>query len=322
MAGQKKNLPLPLLREECCLGEVLSLEQVTKEFAGRKVVDNLSCQVREGEVLGMLGHNGAGKTTAIRCILGIIHPDSGKIIFHLGRNGQLPLARVGYVPEERGLYKKQKVLDVLLFLARLKEYPATKARPQAKKYLQKFGLSDWKKLKIEELSKGMAQKVQFIAAVLHEPKLVILDEPFSGLDPVSQEVFKEEIRSLKARGAAIILSSHQMHLVEEVCDRILLMDRGRVVLSGELQQIKEQFAEFKCEIVGDNRQIDFTALKAVRKVKQENGHTIVYLKQGFEPAEFFQALPKGIEIKELNLNRVSLHEIYLSVAEGGGKSET
>lgn len=300
------------------LGVVLSLEQVTKEFSGRKVVDNLACQVREGEVLGMLGHNGAGKTTTIRCILGIIRPDSGSVLFHLGQKGQLSRALVGYLPEERGLYKKQKVLDILLYLAKLKDYPVARARDRAREYLQKFDLADWERRKTEELSKGMAQKVQFIAAVLHEPKLVILDEPFSGLDPVSQELFKEEIRTLAARGAAVILSSHQMHLVEEVCDRILFLDRGRTVLSGELQQIKEQFAEFRCEITGDNSQVDFAALKVVRQVKQESGRTVVYLQKGVAPADFFRSLPEGVEIKELNLNRVSLHEIYLQVAGGGG----
>ncbi|MFZ5688182.1 MAG: ABC transporter ATP-binding protein [Bacillota bacterium] len=298
---------------------VLEIANISKKFGGKTVVDRLSCQVREGEVLGMLGHNGAGKTTTIRCVLGIIRPDSGEIFFHFNEGqSQVRPALVGYLPEERGLYKKQKVLDILLYLAKLKSYPLVRARERAREYLQTFGLSDWEKSKAEELSKGMAQKVQFIAAVLHEPKLVILDEPFSGLDPVSQEQFKAEIRALAARGAAVVLSSHQMHLVEEVCDRILLLDRGRTVLSGELRQIKEQFTEFKCEIVGDNRQIDFSVLKEIRKVEQENGRTRIYLQKGTDPGQFFRALPQGTEIRELTLNRISLHEIYLNMVGGGG----
>ena len=226
-------------------------------------------------------------------------------------------ALVGYLPEERGLYKKQKVLDILLYLAKLKNYPAVRARERAREYLRIFGLADWEKSKTEELSKGMAQKVQFIAAVLHEPKLVILDEPFSGLDPVSQEQLKAEIRTLAAKGAAVVLSSHQMHLVEEVCDRILLLDRGRTVLSGQLRQIKEQFADFKLEIIGDNRQTDFSAVAGIRQVKREEGRTVIYLQTGADPLKTVRTLPAGTDIRELTVNRVSLHEIYLSMAGGG-----
>lgn len=297
--------------------KVLELENISKEFGGKTVVDRLSCEVRAGEVLGMLGHNGAGKTTTIRCVLGIIRPDSGRILFQFNGEPSLLLpALVGYLPEERGLYKKQKVLDILLYLAKLKNYPAVRARERAREYLRIFGLADWEKSKTEELSKGMAQKVQFIAAVLHEPKLVILDEPFSGLDPVSQEQLKAEIRTLAAKGAAVVLSSHQMHLVEEVCDRILLLDRGRTVLSGELRQIKEQFADFKLEIIGDNRQTDFSAVAGIRQVKREEGRTVIYLQTGADPLKTVRTLPAGTDIRELTVNRVSLHEIYLSMAGG------
>ncbi|HAP31471.1 MAG TPA: ABC transporter ATP-binding protein [Firmicutes bacterium] len=301
---------------------LLELDNITKAFAGKTVVDGLSCQVRAGEVLGMLGHNGAGKTTTIRCVLGIIRPDSGRVLFHFN-GGPSPLlpALVGYLPEERGLYKKQKVLDILLYLAKLKNYPVARARQRVRQYLQKFDLTDWEKGKTEELSKGMAQKIQFIAAVLHEPKLVILDEPFSGLDPVSQEQLKAEIRTLAAQGAAVVLSSHQMHLVEEVCDHILLLDRGQTVLSGDLRQIKEQFADYKCEIVGDNRHLDFSSIPEIRQVKQEEGRTLIYLQKGADPVKTMQALPAGTTIRELTLNRVSLHEIYLSMAGGGMDNE-
>jgi ABC-2 type transport system ATP-binding protein len=153
--------------------------------------------------------------------------------------------------------------------------------------------------------------------VLHELKLVILDEPFSGLDPVSQEQLKAEIRTLAAKGAAVVLSSHQMHLVEEVCDRILLLDRGQTVLSGELRQIKEQFADYKCEIAGDNRQTDFSSVTGIWQVKREEGKTVIYLLTGAEPLETLRTLPAGTAIRELTVNRVSLHEIYLIMAGGG-----
>jgi ABC-2 type transport system ATP-binding protein len=302
--------------------KVLEIDNISKEFSGKTVVDRLSCQVRAGEVLGMLGHNGAGKTTTIRCVLGIIRPDSGRILFHFnGEPSPLLPSLVGYLPEERGLYKKQKVLNILLYLAKLKSYPVERARERAWEYLHTFGLAEWQNSKAEELSKGMAQKVQFVASVLHEPKLVILDEPFSGLDPVSQEQLKTEIRTLAAKGAAVVLSSHQMHLVEEVCDRILLLDRGQTVLSGELREIKEQFADFKLEIIGDNRQARFSALTGIRQVKQDESRTVIYLEKGADPLQILRALPAETAIRELTLNRVSLHEIYLSMAGGGVNDE-
>jgi len=304
------------------MANVLEIDNISKEFSGKTVVNNLSCQVRTGEVLGLLGHNGAGKTTTIRCVLGIIRPDNGRVLFRFnGESSQLLPALVGYLPEERGLYKKQKVLNILLYLAKLKNYPVERARERAREYLQTFGLTDWQNSKAEELSKGMAQKVQFITAVLHEPKLVILDEPFSGLDPVSQEQLKAEIRTLAKKGAAVVLSSHQMHLVEEVCDRILLLERGQTVLSGELGQIKEQFADFKFEIIGDNTLTDFSAIKGIRQVKQKAGRTVIYLEKGADPLQIMHSLPAGTVIKELTLNRVSLHEIYLSMVGGGAINE-
>lgn len=310
------------------MAKVLSIQEISKEFGGNIVVDNVSFDLYEGEILGVLGPNGAGKTTTIRSIMDIIRPDSGTIEFYFngGSDGgsdsdgnidnrrESILSRIGYLPEERGLYRDVKVIDMLLYLARLKGYPEKRARERILNYLDKFKLNGREKAKISELSKGMAQKVQFIASVLHEPDLLILDEPLSGLDPVSQEVFRSEIRDLADGGTAILLSSHQMDLVENVADRIFMMNKGQRVLYGELARIKEDFGSFKCEIIGDNDGIPFSKLDSIEKMKQDKNRTTIYLERGIDPNQFIRELPEGIHIQEINISRISLHEIFLKVA--------
>jgi ABC-2 type transport system ATP-binding protein len=200
---------------------VLKVEGLNKWFKDTQVLHDISFEVYKGEIMAILGPNGAGKSTTIRNIMGIMYPDEGRITFH--NHPEIPRHKIGYLPEERGLYKNVKVMDILLYLAELKDYPLDKARERALHYLKKFGLEGKENALVEELSKGMGQKVQFIASVIHEPELLILDEPFSGLDPVSQELFKEEIRRLAEKGTAILLSSHQMNLVEEMADRLFMI---------------------------------------------------------------------------------------------------
>jgi ABC-2 type transport system ATP-binding protein len=222
---------------------ILRVESVNKSFDGTKAVDGVSFTVNKGEIFGLLGPNGAGKTTLIRMILGIFQPDSGEIRFSFSPDGRLLPARVGYLPEERGLYDNRRVCDTLVFLASLKGMDARLARERAFLWLQRLQLERYFHRPIRELSKGMQQKIQFIAAILHEPDFVILDEPFAGLDPVNQDVFRELIRELKARGITILLSAHQMHLVEDLVDRIFLINKGRQILYGELREIKRNWKE-------------------------------------------------------------------------------
>ena len=186
---------------------MLTVEGLGKSFKDKQIISNISFEVKKGEIMALLGPNGAGKSTTIRNIMGIMYPDEGSITFHNSKGKGIPRNKIGYLPEERGLYKNVKVMDILLYLAELKDYPLDRAKQRALDYLKKFGLEGKDKVSVEELSKGMGQKVQFIAAIIHEPELLILDEPFSGLDPVSQELFKEEIRSLAANGTAILLLS-------------------------------------------------------------------------------------------------------------------
>jgi ABC-2 type transport system ATP-binding protein len=251
--------PLPFSDNSCTLNNVkegaqmtqiiLAVEGLTKYYNGYAAVNDISFQVQKGEILGFLGPNGAGKTTAIRMILGILQPNAGKINFFFD-GSPLPLdkKRIGYLPEERGLYDDAKVLDSLVYLAALKGTAPAEGRDKALQWLETMNLRNYANHKLEKLSKGMQQKVQFIATILHKPDLVVLDEPFSGLDPINQDLFKDLILRLREEGITVLLSAHQMNVVQELCDRIFLIDKGKPVLSGTLEEIREQHEENNVEI--------------------------------------------------------------------------
>lgn len=220
--------------------DLLTVEHVTKRYAAHTALDDVSLAIPRGSVYGLLGPNGAGKTTLIRIINRITAPDSGRILL-----GDRPIApedvyRIGYLPEERGLYKKMKVGEQAVFFARLKGLPRREAVARLKKWFVKFGIQDWWDKKVEELSKGMAQKVQFIVTVLHEPELLIFDEPFSGFDPINANLLKDEILALRDKGATIIFSTHNMSSVEEICDHITLINKSRNILSGNVDEIRRR----------------------------------------------------------------------------------
>ncbi|MDQ0232685.1 ABC transporter ATP-binding protein [Metabacillus malikii] len=290
----------------------LKVEDLKKTFKQTQVLKGISFEVQKGEIMAILGPNGAGKSTTIRNIMGIMYPDEGNITFQ-GKK-EIPRNKIGYLPEERGLYKNVKVMDILLYLAELKDYPIKQAKERALYYLKKFGLEGKDKASVEELSKGMGQKVQFIASILHEPEFLILDEPFSGLDPVSQDLFKQEIRNLAANGTAILLSSHQMNLVEEMCDRLFLIHRGQKVIYGTMDNVKKEYANFKCTIKGKNRLEDVEGLPDVQRVEQSNEATILYLAKDVNVASWIKHLPESLEINELSIDRISLHEIFIDIA--------
>lgn len=293
---------------------VLAVEGLEKTFKNTKVLNNISFDVRKGEIMAILGPNGAGKSTTIRNIMGIMYPDEGTVTFQNSRAGDIPRSKIGYLPEERGLYKNVKVMDILLYLADLKDYPIQKAKERALAYLKKFDLEGKENASIDELSKGMGQKVQFIASVLHEPELLILDEPFSGLDPVSQELFKNEIRALADNGTAILLSSHQMNLVEEMCDRIFLMHRGNRVIYGTMDDVKREYANFKCTIRGKNNHADLEELRHVDRLEQREDVSILYLAKDVQISSWLKDFPDHLDIQELSIDRISLHEIFIDIA--------
>lgn len=218
--------------------DLLTVEHVSKHYARHTALDDVSLAIPRGSVYGLLGPNGAGKTTLIRIINRITAPDSGRVLFGDREIAPADVLRIGYLPEERGLYKKMKVGEQALFFARLKGLSRRDATAQLKVWFERFGIADWWDKKVEELSKGMAQKVQFISTVVHEPKLLIFDEPFSGFDPINANLLKEEILGLRDRGATVIFSTHNMASVEEICDHITLIDKSHNILSGSVDEIR------------------------------------------------------------------------------------
>ncbi|WP_066637938.1 ABC transporter ATP-binding protein [Desulfolucanica intricata] len=291
---------------------VLKVDKLGKSFKNSQIIQDISFEVQKGEIMAILGPNGAGKSTTIRIIMGIMYPDEGTIKFQ--NHEDIPRNKIGYLPEERGLYKNVKVMDILLYLAELKDYPLKKAKERAHAYLEKFDLRGKENVSVEELSKGMGQKVQFIASILHEPELLILDEPFSGLDPVNQELFKQEIRGLAANGTAVLLSSHQMNLVEEICERLFLINRGQRVIYGNMDDVKREYANFKCTLRGKNDLKELEGLPNVERVEQAEDTSILYLSKDVSAAQWLRHLPEHLDINELSIDRISLHEIFIDIA--------
>ena len=228
---------------------IIQCNQVCKNFGEKVALDHVSLEIPEGQIFGLLGPNGAGKTTLIRIINRITIPSAGEILFNGRVITQADVARIGYMPEERGLYRKMKVGDQAMYLAQLKGMTAQQARQALKEWFVRFGIQDWWDKKVEELSKGMAQKLQFITTVVHKPSLMILDEPFSGFDPVNAEIIRQEILRLKDEGATIILSTHNMESVEELCDNIALINKSRLVITGGVNDIRRKYGNNNVELV-------------------------------------------------------------------------
>ncbi|PSL05720.1 ABC transporter ATP-binding protein [Cecembia rubra] len=227
---------------------ILEIQHLNKSYGNTKALNEIDLHIPSGMIFGILGPNGAGKTTLIRIINQIIDKDSGNILFKGQPLQRKHIGHIGYLPEERGLYKKMKVWDQLVYFARLKGLSASDANKKVNQWLDKMEITHWKQKRIDDLSKGMAQKVQFISAVIHEPELIILDEPFSGFDPVNAEVIKNEILALKERGATLLLSTHRMESVEQLCDEIAMFNKSEKILSGRLSDIKNQFRNNEFEI--------------------------------------------------------------------------
>jgi len=228
---------------------IIQIKNVSKSFGQKVALDKVSLDIPEGRIFGLLGPNGAGKTTLIRIINRITIPGGGEVLFKDRPITDEDVARIGYLPEERGLYRKMKVGDQVMYLARLKGMSAAEASRELKSWFVRFGIQDWWNKKVEELSKGMAQKIQFITTVVHKPSLMILDEPFSGFDPVNAELIRKEILRLKDEGATIILSTHNMESVEELCDNIALINKSHVVISGGVDEIRRKYGDNSVELI-------------------------------------------------------------------------
>ncbi|MDH7486939.1 MAG: ATP-binding cassette domain-containing protein [Anaerolineae bacterium] len=286
---------------------------LTKDFNGLRAVDGLDLEVRQGEIFGFLGPNGAGKTTTIRMLMDIIKPDSGRIEI-LGQPLQpSTLDRIGYLPEERGLYRKIKTVDCLTYLAVLKGMERRTARERALALLERVDLAEFADKKVETLSRGMQQKAQFVATLVHDPELLILDEPFQGLDPLNTELLKEMVRELHGQGKTIIFSTHQMNQVEELCDRILLIDHGQTVLYGPLREIQARYAPHAVRFRGQALPTDLPGTQ--RLERQEEGF-VAYLAEGVTPSLFLrQLVERGAEITHFEVVTPPLEEIFIEVVE-------
>ena len=297
---------------------MLELEHVTKTFGQTVAVDDLSLSAPPGEIFGLLGPNGAGKTTTIRMIMNIIAPDSGSVCFRGHALTERDKDRIGYLPEERGLYRKVTVGDMLLYLASLKNVPRADAEPRVDAWLERFGLSQWKGHKIEELSKGMAQKIQLIASVIHDPEFVFLDEPFSGLDPVSTDVLRDAVVDLNRAGKTVLFSTHSMEQAERICHRIVIMDHGRAVIDGTVAEVKERYGKKSVAIEFDG-DIGFLKTHAsVQSIIHYPRWAEIELADGHEPDELFRLLAGRVSVRRFEVLLPSLHKIF--VDQLGGRS--
>jgi len=291
--------------------DAISLQNVTKSYDEVKAVDSVSLQVREGAVLGLLGPNGAGKTSTIRMIMNILAPDEGSIRVFGQPVGDETRHSIGYLPEERGLYPRMKVLNVVVFLGALRGLSEAEAEKRGREWLLRFELSDWADKKVQDLSKGMQQKVQFICAVLHKPRLMILDEPFSGLDPVNAATLESTMLEMRAQGSTIVLSTHRMEQVEKMCDSICLIDKGHNVLDGDLRAIKQSYGKntVRIEFTGPD---SFLTHPAIASVNRFGSGAEARLKPGGDPQEILKgALDAGARIHRFELLEPSLNEIFI-----------
>jgi ABC-2 type transport system ATP-binding protein len=291
----------------------LIIDHVTKSFGDFTAVSDLSLQVKPGRVFGLIGPNGAGKTTTIRMIVNITVPDSGRIEL-LGQPMSTALQdRIGYLPEERGLYKRMKVGEQLRFFAELKDLSGREADRRIDEWLKKLGLADWKDKRAKDLSKGMQQKIQFIAAVIHEPDLLILDEPFSGLDPVSVDLMKQTIIEQKTSGKTIILSTHQMEIAEKLCDDVCMINKSRKVFDGRVREIRRSFAQnaVALQVEGADGMLDDPEL--IASVRQNGEETEVLLTPEASPQTLLKRLVEAnIKINKFELIEPSLHDIFVA----------
>ena len=299
---------------------ILSLRNVMKTYGNHKAVNDVSFEMEKGKIFGLLGPNGAGKTTLIRMITSITRADEGQIVIDGEALNENHPTQIGYLPEERGLYKKMKVGEQLLYLARLKGLSAKDARDKLNHWLEKFEITDWWDKKVEELSKGMQQKVQFISTVVHEPKLMILDEPFSGLDPVNTNLIKDEINNLNQNGTSIIFSTHRMEQVEEICEDMVLINQGQIVLDGSVKAVKDSYKENKFEITFDGNFPTDLADQGVTIVDDNDSSVIIQASPGHNSNELLQGLiSRGIHIKAYREILPTLNEIFIrKVAESNG----
>lgn len=297
---------------------ILELRNLKKYFATQKAVDDISLSIEQGSIFGLLGPNGAGKTTLLRMITGIFYPDEGQILFN-GKpfDPDKDVQYIGYMPEERGLYKKMKIGEQALYLAQLKGLKKDRAMELIKEWFIKLEMQSWWNKKVEDLSKGMSQKLQFVTTVLHRPKLIILDEPFSGLDPVNSNIIKDEIFNLAKTGCTVIFSTHRMEQVEEICDHIVLINKGSKILDGTVKGIKQEFKENIFRI-GFDETPAANNNNSFEIIKQNEDHSLlVKINEGYKPNDVLNHfLQQNSSIISFNEMLPSINDIFIQLVEG------
>jgi ABC-2 type transport system ATP-binding protein len=299
--------------------DALVLRGIRKAFAGHVAVKELSLSVPRGSVFGLLGPNGAGKTTTLRMVMNILGPDAGTIEI-LGRPADHAARdRIGYMPEERGLYPRMVLEEQLVFMAAIKGLGAGEARSRLAPWLERLGLAEWRRRKTNELSKGMQQKAQFIATVLHEPELLIVDEPMSGLDPVGTDLMRETLLELRRAGTTIVLSSHQMETVERLCDRVALIDRGETVLEGAVPEVKARFGRNTVALAFEGDGAFIEALPFVAGVGDFGQYLEVRLADGADAQALLQAAAARLRVRRFEVVEPSLHDIFVATVTGRGR---
>lgn len=301
---------------------IFEAKNVTKEYSGHKALDDVSISVSKQSIFGLLGPNGAGKTSLIRIINQITAPDSGEIFIDGQPLKREHIAQIGYLPEERGLYKKMKIGEQAIYLAQLKGMPKKEAKKQLHEWFEKFEIDAWWNKKVEELSKGMAQKIQFITTVIHKPKLLILDEPFSGFDPINTNLVKSEIMKLRDEGASIILSTHNMGSVEEICDNIALINKSKKILDGEVNEIRNRFSEGKYVIEFKGNPVSFAnavwgGWEMIHREQISESHfkATIKLNEGGKLNNFLKGILEAVEIEGVTKVIPSMNDIFIRAVE-------
>ncbi|HED08489.1 MAG TPA: ATP-binding cassette domain-containing protein [Ignavibacteria bacterium] len=301
---------------------ILEVKNLYKSFDTIKAVDGVSFNIKQGSVFGLIGRNGAGKTTTLRMMMNIYTPDSGEILLNGKHIDNEFKKKVGYLPEERGLYKKMTVMDTLLFFADVKGKKGADIKRKANEYLERFDLADRKLTKIQDLSKGNQQKIQFIATILHDPEFLVLDEPFSGLDPINTDLLRQIIIDLRDKGKVIIFSTHLMDFAEKMCDYITMIDHGKIILDGNLSELKAQYAKKNVSL---NYEGDISFLKnnsMIESIDDFGNTTGIRLKSASDIQELLKLLVNNnVTVKKFDANDISLHEIFVLLAENNEVKE-
>lgn len=308
---------------------ILKIENISKRFQGKSALDDVSLEINQGEIFGLLGPNGAGKTTLIRIINQIIHPDSGNIYFDNEPLKQRHLESIGYLPEERGLYRSMKVLDHLIFLGQLRGLTKNEAKQKSEFWLEKMEIASWKNKRIEELSKGMAQKIQFIGTILHEPKLLILDEPLSGFDPLNVELILSILKEMKSQGRTILLSTHNMKSVEEICDRAAIIHQARKMCEGEVINLRESIKKGHYALRFQGNMIAFVnalwtdfELIDKKELSSNRFEAIVAMRSSAEFEDLLKSLIGQVKLEAAWEVMPSMHDVFLTNIQSSETSQT